>query len=79
VFNGVLVFSVSIVALRHPAALTCSKNKEVARVLGLRAGTVKCHVHNILQTLGETRRYSLIAQLQGRAIVLVLVWVLFHF
>ena len=39
-------------------------NKEVARELGLSAGTVKCHVHNILQKLGETRRYSLIAQLR---------------
>ena len=39
-------------------------NKEVARELGLSTGTVKCHVHNILLKLGETRRYSLIAQLQ---------------
>ena len=38
-------------------------NKEVARALGLSAGTVKCHVHNILQKLGETRRYRLIAHL----------------
>ena len=39
-------------------------NKEVARALRLSAGTVKCHVHNILQKLGETRRYRLIAHLQ---------------
>jgi DNA-binding NarL/FixJ family response regulator len=56
----------------HEVALQIARglsNREVARVPGLRAGTVKCHVHNILQKLGETRRYSLIAQLQGRAIV----------
>jgi DNA-binding CsgD family transcriptional regulator len=39
-------------------------NKEVARALGLSAGTVKSHVHNILQKLGKTRRYSLIPHLQ---------------
>ena len=39
-------------------------NKEVARALGLSAGTVKSHVHNILQKLGKTRRYSLILHLQ---------------
>jgi len=39
-------------------------NKEIARALGLSAGTVKCHVHNILQKIGETRRYRLIAHLQ---------------
>jgi two-component system, NarL family, nitrate/nitrite response regulator NarL len=35
-------------------------NKEVARELGLRLGTVKIHVHSILQKLGERSRYSLI-------------------
>ena len=39
-------------------------NKEVARALGLSAGTVKCHVHNILQKLCETRRHRLIAHLR---------------
>ena len=39
-------------------------NKEVARELGLSLGTVKTHVHNILQKLGAPHRYSLIAHLQ---------------
>jgi DNA-binding CsgD family transcriptional regulator len=40
-------------------------NKEVARELGLTVGTVKLHVHNILQKLGERNRYALL--LKGRA------------
>jgi DNA-binding NarL/FixJ family response regulator len=35
-------------------------NKEVARKLGLSHGTIKCHVHSILQKLGARTRYSLI-------------------
>jgi two-component system, NarL family, nitrate/nitrite response regulator NarL len=35
-------------------------NKDIARELGLSLGTVKVHVHNILQKLGETSRNSLI-------------------
>lgn len=35
-------------------------NKEVARELGLADGTVKLHVHNILQKLGEKNRYALL-------------------
>jgi DNA-binding NarL/FixJ family response regulator len=37
-------------------------NKEVARELGLSYGTIKCHVHSILQKLGARSRYSLIVQ-----------------
>jgi two-component system nitrate/nitrite response regulator NarL len=37
-------------------------NKEVARELGLSHGTIKSHVHNILQKLGARSRYSLIVQ-----------------
>jgi DNA-binding NarL/FixJ family response regulator len=51
----------------HEVALLIGQglsNKEVARALGLSAGTVKSHVHNILQKLGKTRRYSLILHLQ---------------
>jgi DNA-binding NarL/FixJ family response regulator len=35
-------------------------NREVARVLELTEGTVKLHVHNILQKLGEKNRYALL-------------------
>ncbi len=34
-------------------------NKEVARQLGVTDGTVKLHVHNILQKLGARNRYAL--------------------
>jgi DNA-binding NarL/FixJ family response regulator len=57
----------------HEVALQIARglsNKEVARVLGLRAGTVKCHVHNILQKLGETRRYRLLNYREGRLLPL---------
>ena len=37
-------------------------NKEVARELGLTPGTVKGHVHNILQKLGVRSRYGLIVR-----------------
>jgi two-component system nitrate/nitrite response regulator NarL len=39
-------------------------NREVARELGLAYGTVKLHVHHILQKLGEKNRYALL--LKGR-------------
>jgi two-component system nitrate/nitrite response regulator NarL len=42
-------------------------NKEVARELGLSAGTVKLHVHNIFQKLGAKTRYSLIVLSPGAA------------
>jgi DNA-binding NarL/FixJ family response regulator len=35
-------------------------NKEVARELGLREGTVKIHLHNIYRKLGVDGRYTLI-------------------
>jgi DNA-binding NarL/FixJ family response regulator len=35
-------------------------NKDVAHELGLKPGTVKTHVHNIIQKLGEKSRYTLI-------------------
>lgn len=34
-------------------------NKEVARELGVTDGTVKLHMHKILQKLGEKKRYAL--------------------
>jgi DNA-binding NarL/FixJ family response regulator len=37
-------------------------NKEVARKLGLSHGTIKSHVHSILQKLGARTRYSLIVR-----------------
>jgi two-component system nitrate/nitrite response regulator NarL len=39
-------------------------NKDIARELGLRLGTVKIHVHNIFRKLGVTNRYGLIARLR---------------
>ena len=36
-------------------------NKEVARLLGLSQGTIKIHVHAILQKLRVKSRYNLIA------------------
>jgi DNA-binding NarL/FixJ family response regulator len=41
-------------------------NKEVARELGLSEGTVKVHVHRILQKVGARSRYSLILQVSMR-------------
>jgi len=38
-------------------------NKNVARELGLSPGTVKTHVHNIFNKLGQRGRYGLIATL----------------
>jgi len=38
-------------------------NKEVARELGLSAGTVKLHVHRIFQKTGVRNRYSLIIKM----------------
>lgn len=35
-------------------------NKQVARELGIGEGTVKLHVHKILQKLGIRNRYALI-------------------
>ncbi len=37
-------------------------NKEVARELGVSHGTIKSHMHSILQKIGATSRYSLIVQ-----------------
>ena len=34
-------------------------NKELARELGISHGTIKSHVHSILQKLGARNRYSL--------------------
>jgi DNA-binding NarL/FixJ family response regulator len=36
-------------------------NKEVAHELGVCGGTVKLHIHNILQKLGVRNRYGIIA------------------
>jgi two-component system nitrate/nitrite response regulator NarL len=38
-------------------------NKEVGRELGVSDGTVKLHVHNIFQKLGERNRYGLIQRM----------------
>lgn len=35
-------------------------NKEIARELGLSVGTVKLHVHNILQKTGARNRYAVL-------------------
>jgi two-component system, NarL family, nitrate/nitrite response regulator NarL len=42
-------------------------NKEVARELGVSHGTVKSHVHSILQKLGARNRYSLIVRSTSRS------------
>jgi DNA-binding NarL/FixJ family response regulator len=44
-------------------------NKQVARELGLSPGTVKIHVHSILQRLGVRSRRYLIVQHGTRACV----------
>jgi DNA-binding NarL/FixJ family response regulator len=40
-------------------------NKEVARELGVREGTVKTHLNRIFQKLGAERRYDLIGELSA--------------
>jgi DNA-binding NarL/FixJ family response regulator len=49
---------------REVAALVSRglSNKEIARLLGVSCGTVKLHVHSILQKTGANSRYSLIAE-----------------
>ncbi len=42
-------------------------NKEVARELGLSLGTIKSHVHSILQKLGARSRYGLTVRLIPRS------------
>lgn len=37
-------------------------NKDIARELGLSLGTVKIHVHNIFQKLGEKSRHRIIVR-----------------
>jgi DNA-binding NarL/FixJ family response regulator len=37
-------------------------NKDIARDLGLSLGTVKIHVHNIFQKLGEKSRHCIIVR-----------------
>jgi DNA-binding NarL/FixJ family response regulator len=37
-------------------------NKELARELGISPGTIKSHVHSILQKLGASNRYSLMVR-----------------
>lgn len=53
---------------REVAALvSCGlSNKAIARQLGLGCGTIKLHVHNILQKTGANSRYSLIAESKTR-------------
>ncbi len=42
---------------------TGMSNKDIAEQLGLSVGTVKIHIHNILQKTGARHRYDLIAQM----------------
>ena len=44
-------------------------NKEIARLLGLSTGTVKQHVHRVLQKTGATRRSELVAQMARQSSV----------
>jgi DNA-binding CsgD family transcriptional regulator len=43
-------------------------NKEIGRELGVSDGTVKLHVHNIFQKLGEKNRYGLIQRMVSSGI-----------
>jgi DNA-binding NarL/FixJ family response regulator len=54
---------------RAVALLICGglSNKDIARELGLRLGTVKIHVHNIFRKLGVRNRQSLIIHLGTKA------------
>jgi two-component system nitrate/nitrite response regulator NarL len=59
----------SLTTREYQVALLVSgglSNKEVARELGLCDGTVKLHVHNILNKLGAKNRCVLIKQCNGR-------------
>jgi DNA-binding NarL/FixJ family response regulator len=49
-------------------------NKDVARELGLSLSTVRMHVHNIFQKLGERSRYGLIATVLSPTVTRILLF-----
>jgi DNA-binding NarL/FixJ family response regulator len=59
----------SLTAREYQVALLVGhglSNKEVACKLGISDGTVKLHVHKILQKVGVKNRYIIIQQYAGR-------------
>ena len=46
---------------REIAVLVCSglSNKAVAKTLGVREGTIKCHLHTVYEKLGLRSRFEL--------------------
>ena len=60
--EGTKVNGNRLTAREHEVARLVARgwtNKEVARALGVTDGTVKLHMHKILQKLGEKNRYAL--------------------
>jgi two-component system nitrate/nitrite response regulator NarL len=51
-------------------ALVCGglSNKAIAKTLGVREGTIKCHLHTIYEKLGVRSRFELMIVSSNRAV-----------